>query len=244
MTMPHRRVCLHQGLACVGSQSLHPQAESDNVAYTLRCPKGKVVAIESGTAFAAELRDFEGDPLPDDTRVIVQKADKFGNPLSGGVIFNDILARFDYQRMRSDPDYFRTTHTDLLLQPDEYLDIRLELTQGAQQGFCPELSSFSFDGWGDGGHPYIAELEELSTKTLGVMREKAGVERAEPNSDTVEDRIEDNRQRVEYLSKGGKDRTDSEGRPDARVAYADDFDDVVQPPERDELTEWWREVRA
>jgi hypothetical protein len=108
-----------------------PADDPDTPAYTLEGPDGYVIAVDAGTPVAPEFRDANGNKLDGSTRVIIQKADKQGNPLGDGIVFNDTLNRFNYSKMRSDPDYMRKTSKSLMVDEREIVKVFVDIPSGA-----------------------------------------------------------------------------------------------------------------
>jgi YD repeat-containing protein len=101
-------------------------AAKDNWAYRFEGPEGYVIFVQGGTEFAPEFRASNGDKLDPSTRVIWQKCDKQGNPLSEFII-NGQLGRWNYEKMRRDPDFRRYTQQDLMLDEREIAKIFVEI---------------------------------------------------------------------------------------------------------------------
>lgn len=119
-----------------------PAGESvskDNWAYKIKAPEGYVIFIQEGTQFAPEFRDSNGDKLDDSTRVIFQKCDRQGNPTAEFLI-NEQVGRYDYEKMRTDPDFQRYTSRDLMLDEREIAKVWVEIPSGAT-GFAADQSN-------------------------------------------------------------------------------------------------------
>jgi hypothetical protein len=129
---------LHDDLPFISKQAVSP-GETHVPAYEVEGPDNYVLGVESNTPLAPELRDSNGDKLDSSTQVILQKADPQGNPLGNAIIFEHNLDAFDYEKMRSDPRFYRHTQKSLLLDEKEYLYIFLNIPSGAN-AFDPAQS--------------------------------------------------------------------------------------------------------
>lgn len=123
-------VQIHDDLSFVTKQDIGANSQY-TPAYIIEGEENRVIGIESNTPFAPEFRDSNGDKLDDSTRVIVQKADPEGNPLGNAIVFEGNLSQFDYEKMRSDEDYFKTTAKGVLIDEREFLHIYLKIPSGA-----------------------------------------------------------------------------------------------------------------
>lgn len=139
-------------------------------AYRIEGPKGQVIAVREGTNVAPEFRDEHGDKLDGSTRVIIQKADTQGNPLGDGVVFNATLSDFDYEKMRTDPDYFRRTDRSLMIDEREIVKIFVVVPQG-ETPLDPEQSRLKIgDNTSSFGKPvHIAEREDIPDEHLRMI---------------------------------------------------------------------------
>lgn len=88
-------------------------------AYELTVPEDYVLAVRAGTPVAPEIRDVNGAPLDDSTRVIIAKADRQGNVISDAYGLDAQLSSFDYEKMRSDSDYFVRTNRTIVANSRE-----------------------------------------------------------------------------------------------------------------------------
>jgi len=131
-------VQIHDDLPFVTKQSVAP-GETHVPSYKVEGPDNYVVGIESNTPLAPEFRDSNGDPIDTSTQIILQKADPQENPLGNAIIFEHNMDTFDYQKMRSDPRFFRHTQKSLLLDEKEYLYVFLNIPSGAND-FDPAQS--------------------------------------------------------------------------------------------------------
>jgi len=125
-----KQISLHDGLPFLSEQDVAAD-DANSPAYTLEGPDGYVVAVDAGTPIAPEFRDANGEKLDPSTRVILQKCDRQGNPLGDGIIFNDTLGRFNYPKMRSDPDYMRKTSKALMVDEREIVKVFVDIPDGA-----------------------------------------------------------------------------------------------------------------
>lgn len=108
-----------------------PAVDDKNTpAYTLVAPDDYVVGIEQGTFFALEARDVNGDPCDDSSRVIVQRADRQGNPIAHSLAYDGTLDDFVYDSMYADEDYTRHTTRGVLLNEREQLHIYVVTPEG------------------------------------------------------------------------------------------------------------------
>lgn len=142
----------------------------DNWAYKLKGPVGNVVFIQGGTNFAPEFRDANGEKLDSSTRVTFQKCNKQGDPLSD-YILNELLGRWDYEKMRTDPDHFRYTNKDLMLDEREIAKIFVEIPSGAN-GFDAAQSRLTIgDDTSDFGTPVeIIDHDKLSPEETAAVK--------------------------------------------------------------------------
>lgn len=121
---------IHDDLPFVSKQDVSP-GETHIPAYTIEGPDNYVLGIESNTPLAPELRQSNGDKVDPSTQVILQKADPQGNPLGNAIIFDHNLDAFDYEKMRSDPRFFRHTQKSVLIDEKEFLYVYLDIPSGA-----------------------------------------------------------------------------------------------------------------
>jgi hypothetical protein len=168
-----KNITIHDDLAFVEKQDVAAGSNStkDNWAYKLKGPEGFVVFIPAAIELAPEFRDSNGEKLDDSTRVIVQKCDKQGNPLSEYVL-NELLGRFNYSKMRNDPDFFRRTNRDLMLDEREIAKIFTEIPSGANDFNANQSRLTIGDDTSDFGTPVeIVDHDDLSAEeTTAVKR--------------------------------------------------------------------------
>jgi hypothetical protein len=146
-------------------------AGQDNApAYTIRGPRNYVIGIEQETPVAPEFRTADGTPVDDSAQVVFQKADVQGNPLGNAIIFQHNMGAFDYEEMRSDPEYFKYTNKPLLLKPREYLYVYLRLPSGADDFSASESRLTMGDNVTRTGKPaYIRHLREMSDEEKNLI---------------------------------------------------------------------------
>lgn len=142
----------------------------DNWAYKIQAPDGRIIFIPSGVPFAPELRDANGNPLDDSVRVLFQKCDSQGNPMSEYVL-NELLGRFNYEQMRTDSDYFRRTQKDLMLDEREMAKIFLSIPSGSED-FAPAESRLTIgDDTSDFGTPVeVINHGDLSSQETAAVK--------------------------------------------------------------------------
>lgn len=159
-----KEITLHDGLAFVEKQNVAPGASPtrDNFAYEIEAPEGYVIFIQANTVFAPEFRDQFGEKLDNSTRVKFQKCDKQGNPISE-YLLSELIGRFDFEKFRTDPEYFRTTRRDLILDEREMAKIFVEIPEGSE-GFSAEESRLTIgDDTSNYGRPVeIIDHDDLS----------------------------------------------------------------------------------
>ena len=154
---------VHDDLPFVEKNEVNP-GERHVPAYVIEGPDNHVLGIESNTPLAPEFRDQNGEKLDSSTQILLQKADPQGNPLGNAIIFQHNLDAFDYEKMRSDPRYFRHTQKSLLLDEREHLYVYAHIPSGASEGFDPSMSRLTI---GDnvtqtGKAVYIREKDSLN----------------------------------------------------------------------------------
>jgi len=140
-------------------------------AYTITGPEGYVIGVDAGTPIAPEFRDANGNKLDPSTRVTVQKCDKQGNPLGDGIIFNDTLGRFNFEKMRNDPDFFRKIKKMLMVDEREIVKVFVDVPTGAN-GFDAGQSKLTIgDDTSDFGKPVeIIDHDQLSGKESSAVK--------------------------------------------------------------------------
>lgn len=175
---PEKEIPIYDGLDFVTKQAVTAgeMPSKDNHAYRLKGPESHVVFITAGTVIAPEFRDANGDPLDSNTRILFQKCDPQGNPKGDFVVLSDLLGKFNYEKMRQDPDYMRKTKRDLMLDEREIAKIFLQIPEGAEN-FAPSKSRLEIgDTTSDFGQPVeIIDHDDLSTKESAVVKQASTV---------------------------------------------------------------------
>jgi len=163
---------LHDNLEFLEKQDVAAgeSAAKDNWAYRLKGPDGYVIFIQAGTQFSPEFRDSNGEKLDSGTRVMLQKCNRQGDPLSEYLI-NELLGRYDYERMRTDPDYQRKTQRDLMVDEREIAKIFVEIPDGAN-GFSAEQSNLLIgDDTSDFGTPVeIVDHDNMTAEESAAVK--------------------------------------------------------------------------
>jgi len=121
---------LHDDLPFVTKQAV-AAGERHVPAYEIEGPDNYVLGIEANTPLAPEFRDANGNKVDTSAQVILQKADPQGNPLGNAIVFEHNLDAFDYEKMRSDPRFFRHTQKSLLIDEREFLYVYVHIPPGA-----------------------------------------------------------------------------------------------------------------
>lgn len=145
--------------------------ESQVPAYTVEGPEGYVIGVEEGTPVAPEFRDANGDPLDGSTRVTIQKCDKQGNPIGSGIVFSELLSRFDFAKMRTDPEFMRRTDRDLMIDEREIVKVFVEVPSG-ETGFNADNSTLTIgDETSDFGKAVeIVEHDSLTAEQSAAVK--------------------------------------------------------------------------
>jgi hypothetical protein len=142
----------------------------DNWAYEIKGPDGYVIFFQAGSQFSPEFRDSNGDPLDDSTRVMLQKCDRQGNPMSDYLI-NELLGRFRYDKMRTDPDYQRKLQKDLMLDEREIAKIFVEIPSNGNDFAASQSNLLIGDDTSDFGVPVeIVNHDDLSAQESEVVK--------------------------------------------------------------------------
>lgn len=147
-------------------------AGTRGIAYTVEGPTDYVIGVDAGTVFAPYFLDAAGDPLDDSVKVIAQKADPQGNPLGNAIIFEDSLSVFNFEKFRSDTDFFRFTHKPLLLDEREFLYVYVDIPSGVN-GFSASNSRLTIgDKSTRKNQPaYIREKDTLNNQQQDAVRQ-------------------------------------------------------------------------
>lgn len=141
-------------------------------AYVVEGPTDYVIGVDAGTVFAPFFVDNTGTKLDPSTQIIAQKADPQGNPLGNAIIFEDTTSVFNYEKMRSDDEYFRYTHKPLVLDEREFLYIYVDIPSGAN-GFSAADSRLTIgDKSTRKNQPaYIREKDSLNSAQAQTVEE-------------------------------------------------------------------------
>lgn len=172
-----QKITLYGGMPFITSQDV-PAGDSDTAAYTLVGPDSYVIGVDAGTPVAPEFRDSNGEKLDGSTRVIVQKCDKQGNPIGDAIVFNDLLSRFNYAKMRTDPDYFRKTTKSLMVDEKEIVKVFVDIPAGSN-GFDAGESRLNIgDDTSDFGKPVEivdhGDLSEAESRAVKQASQRSG----------------------------------------------------------------------
>lgn len=174
-----QELTIHDDLGFVEKQDVAAGSSStkDNWAYRLKGPEGYVVFIQAATEFAPEFRDSNGDPIDASARIKLVKCNKQGDPLSEFII-SELAGRFNYEEFRTDPDYFRRTDRDLMLDEREIAKIFVEIPSGANDFSASDSRLTIGDDTSDFGTPAeIIEHDQLSAEETAAV--KAANQRSE-----------------------------------------------------------------
>jgi hypothetical protein len=162
---------VYDDLEFVSKQDV-PADTANLPAYSIRGPRNYVVGIEAGTPLAPEFRDANGDPLDPSTQVVLQKADVQGNPIGSAIIFEDSLSGFDYEYMRSDPQYFRYTNKPLLLKEREYLYVYVDIPSGSNSFDATESRLTIGDNTTQTGKPaFIRHIDSMNQQEQQMVKQ-------------------------------------------------------------------------
>jgi len=139
--------------------------DTETPAYIITGPENHLIAVDAQTPVAPEFRDANGDKLDGSTRVTIQKADKQGNPIGSGVVLSDVLSKYDYAKMRTDPDFMRKTQAALMVDENEIVKVFVDVPEGSN-GFDAEQSRLTLgDDTSDYGKPVgFIDKSDLSGK--------------------------------------------------------------------------------
>lgn len=129
-TAVEQETALYDGLDFIDKQDV-PAGDDSTPAYTIEGPEGYVVAVMAGSEVGPEFRDANGDPLDPSTRITIQKCNKQGNPLGNGRVFTELLGRFDFAKMLTDPEFTRGTKKDLMVDEREIVKIFVDVPDGS-----------------------------------------------------------------------------------------------------------------
>ena len=163
---------LHDGLDFVESQDVQAgqSPTTDNYAYRIKGPDGYVIFAPAGAQIAPEFRSPDGSKLDSSTRVTFQKCDRQGNPLSE-YLLNELLGRFRYDKMRTDPEYQRRLQRDLMLDEREIAKIFVEIPAGADDFSAEQSNLLIGDDTSSFGTPVeIVEHDDLTGKESAAIK--------------------------------------------------------------------------
>lgn len=143
-------------------------------AYQIEGPENYVIGVDAGTPIAPEFRDSSGQPLDGSTRITLQKCDRQGNPIGSGILFTELLSRFDFEKMRNDPDYFRRIDDGVMIDEYEIVKLFVDIPAGAND-FAPAQSTLTIgDETSDYGKPVeIVSHEDLSGQESAAVKTAA-----------------------------------------------------------------------
>lgn len=130
---------IHDGLPFVTSQQVSA-GETHVPAYKIEGPDNYVLGVEANTPLGPEFRNTNGEKLDSSTQVVLQKADPQGNPLGNAIVFEHNLDAFDYEKMRSDPRFFKHTQKSLMLDEREFLYVYIYIPEQSDDTFSPTQS--------------------------------------------------------------------------------------------------------
>lgn len=165
-----KAITLDDTLPFVQKQDV-PANDTNTYAYRIKGPEGYVIGIPAGCVVAPEFRDANGDKLDSSTRVSIVKADKQGNIKGNGYVFTETLGAFRYSKMRTDPDYFRKTDSELMIDEREIVKVLVDIPDGAN-GFSAAESRLSIgDNTSDFGQPVeIMSHDDLSSEQSAAVK--------------------------------------------------------------------------
>jgi len=140
--------------------------------YQIKGPEDYVISVEQGTPVAPEFYDSNGDKLDGSTRVVIQKCDRRGNLLGGGLVFSELLSRFDYEKMRTDPEFMRATNRALMIDEHEIVKVLVQIPSGANDFDSSQSYLTIGDETSDFGKPVeIKHYDEMSPKQRAMVKE-------------------------------------------------------------------------
>jgi hypothetical protein len=121
---------IHDQLSFVTVQDVDP-GETQKPAYIVEGKDNYIIGVERNTPFGPEFYNTGSTKLDTSTRLVMQKADPQGNPLGNAIIAQANLGQFNYNKMRSDPEFFKTTAKSLLIDEREHLHLYLDIPTGS-----------------------------------------------------------------------------------------------------------------
>lgn len=128
-----KEITLDDTLPFVEKQDVAP-GDTDTPAYIIEGPENHLIAVDSNSPVAPEFRGPSGEKL-ENTTFVIQKCDKQGNPIGTGIALSDSLNRYDYEKFRTDPDYFRRTNQSLMIDEHEIVKVFVDIPENASEGF-------------------------------------------------------------------------------------------------------------
>lgn len=147
-------------------------SDSNVAAFTIEGPEGYVIGIEEGTPVAPEFRTSTGEKLDGSARVTIQKCDKQGNPIGSGIVFTELMSRFDYEKFRTDPDFFRKSDRDLMIDEREIVKVFVDLPEGANDFSAAQSQLTIGDETSDFGKAVeIVNHDNLSGQQSGAVKQ-------------------------------------------------------------------------
>lgn len=165
---------LHDRLDFVHKQDIQP-GENNKPAYWVEGKRNYVIGVERNTPVAPELYDQNGDRIDESVRIVLQKTDPQQNPLGNAIIMESNMDAWNYNKMRSDPDYFKTTRKSLVLDEREYLHVYLDIPDGVP-GFDAERSRLTIgDNVTTTGKPvFVRDTDSLNGAQREAMEQTSG----------------------------------------------------------------------
>lgn len=154
---------IYDELNFVEAQDVEPGSRYEP-AYIIEGAEDKVIGIEKNTPFAPEFRGPSGEKIDSSSRVVLQKADPQGNALGNAIVLDANIDQFNYEKMRSDPDYFKTTQKGLVIDEREFLYVFVYIPSGADEGFSASQSRITLgDNVTRTGKPvFVRDKQQLS----------------------------------------------------------------------------------
>lgn len=165
-------VQLHDDLSFVSSQDV-TSGEASTPAWNIAGQDNYVIGIEQNTPFALEAYEATNQTKIDEsTRFVIQKTDPQENPLGNAIVAQGNFNQFNYNKMRSDPDYFLTTAKSLVLDEREHVHIYLDIPSGAND-FDASVSRLTIgDNVTQTGKPvFIRKKNSLSPQQRQAVRQ-------------------------------------------------------------------------
>lgn len=166
---------LHDGLSFVDSQDV-ASGEDSTYAWRVSGKDDYIIGVEKNTPFALEAYEVTtGEKIDEGTRFIIQKTDPQENPLGNAIVAEGHFSQFDYNKMRSDPEFFKTTTKSVILNEREFLHIYLDIPDGAND-FDASASRLTIgDNVTQTGKPvFIRRVNQLSTAQRQAARQASG----------------------------------------------------------------------